>query len=147
MADPGRGSREYQSGDLVRWYRSKMMKVQDGIDEAMDEAAEVGKATGRDIIRNRPWISQSKENGGVRRGRVESEKMLNAFGARKTTQGNSRQLRVGWVSGTREDYFQFQETGFLANGVPVEGLYALQDATDEAFRVLADEVRERIRRV
>lgn len=145
MADPGRGFREYQNGDLIRWYRSKMKKVEDGVDEAMDEAAEAGKEVGKYLIENKPWTSNSRINGGPRRGRVDSRKMLDAFGARKTTQGGSRQLRVGWVSGTREDYFQFQEGGFVARGVEVEGLHALQDATEEAFAVLADRLKERIK--
>lgn len=144
-------TQEYQDGDLIRWYRSKMRKVEDGVDEAMDDAGISGKELGRYYIETRgtgkTWAYPRNGREGSRPGRVDTGKMRDAFGFRKTTQGGSRQLRVGWVTGTREDYFKFQEGGFdhVMAGVHVEGMYALQDATEEAFKVLAEELKRRIK--
>lgn len=153
MADPGRGNRRYESGDLVRWYRSKMTRVEEGVDEAMDDAGQFGEDLMKQYIETRGtgrvW-SRPSASGRDRStpGRVDSGKMRDAVGHRKTTQGGSRQLRIGWVSGTREDYFQFQETGFThVSGVPVEGMHALQDATDAALTQLMQDLRRNVKDV
>lgn len=142
MADPGRGNRRYESGDLVRWYRSKMTRVEEGVDEAMDDAGQYGEDLMKHYIETRGTAKSGKP------GRVDTGKMRDAVGHRKTTQGGSRQLRIGWVTGTREDYFQFQETGFThVSGVPVEGMHALQDATDAALTQLMQDLRRNVKDV
>ena len=152
MADPGRGAREYQSGDLVRWYKSKMTRIDEGVEEAMTSAGELGKDLGRHYIETRgtgkTWTrpGPTGRDGSIP-GRVDTGAMRDAFGYRKTTQGNSRQLRVGWVTGKREDYFQFQETGFThISGIDVPGMYALQDATAAAFEQLAQDLKQNIKK-
>lgn len=142
----------YESGSLVNWYRSKMRPVEAGVDDAMDEAGGIGKELGRHYIETRGtqrmWLYPRNGRDGSYPGRVDTGKMRDAFGFRKTTQGGSRQLRVGWVSGTREDYFKYQEGGFEhPSGLQVEGMYAVQDATEEAFRVLAEELKKRVKSV
>lgn len=151
VSDPGRGNREYQNGDLVRWYKSKMTRIEDGVDEAMDAAGEFGKELGQQYISTRGTGREWTRPGPSGRdastpGRVDSGKMRDAFGFRKTTQGNSRQLRIGWVSGTREDYFQFQETGFTHfSGIDVPGMYALQDATEAAMAQLMQDLKRKVK--
>lgn len=152
MAAPAGGSRRYKDGDLVRWYKSKMVKVDEGVDEAMKVAGELGERVGKELINTRGtgrvW-SRPAPSGRIASipGRVDSGKMLRAFKYRTTTQGGSRQLRVGWVSGTREDYFKAQEGGFEhPYGITVEGMHALQDAGEaalvELFRQLKDSIHK-----
>lgn len=143
---------EYKDGSLVNWYRSKMRPLEEGVDDAMDYAGEVGQELGRYYIETRgtgrTWAYPRNGRSGSIPGRVNTGKMRDAFGYRKTTQGGSRQLRVGWVSGTREDYFQLQEGGFEhPSGIDVEGMHALQDATEEALKVLAEEIKRNVKRV
>ena len=151
VVDPGRGNREYQSGDLVRWYKSKMTRVDEGVDEAMDDAGAFGKELGQHFIETRGTGREWTRPGPTGRtgsspGRVDTAKMRDAFGFRKTTQGGSRQLRIGWVGGTREDYFQFQETGFThVSGINVPGMYALPDATDAALSQLAQDLKNNLK--
>lgn len=140
----------YSDGSLIAWYKSKMRKVEEGVDDAMDVAGELGETLGKEYISTRgtgrTWQHPWNGRDGSYPGRVDTAKMLNAFGHRKATQGGSRQLRIGWVSGTREDYFYLQEGGFThVSGVTVEGMHALQDATDEAFQELARELKRRVK--
>ena len=134
VVDPGRGNREYQSGDLVRWYKSKMTRVDEGVDEAMDDAGAFGKELGQHFIETRGTGREWTRPGPTGRtgsspGRVDTAK-----------------LRIGWVGGTREDYFQFQETGFThVSGINVPGMYALQDATDAALSQLAQDLKNNLK--
>lgn len=142
----------YTDGALVNWYRSKMMKIQEGTEDAMQDAGEAGKEIGRYLIETRgtgrTWLYPRNGREGSYPGRVDTGKMRDAFGFRLTTQGNSRQMRVGWVSGTREDYFKYQEGGFThPSGIDVEGMHALQDAVEEAFSRLKENLRTEFRRV
>jgi hypothetical protein len=145
-------ARKYTPGALGSWYRSKMQRVEEGVDDAMDDAGQKGEDMMKFYIMTRgtqkmwthPWGPNNRE--GSIPGRVDTGKMLDAVGHRKTTQGNSRQLRVGWVSGTREDYFWMQDQGFKHPFAgSVEGMYALQDATDYAFEELKKGVKKEVK--
>lgn len=141
----------YKNGDLVRWYRSKMVKVDESTEDALDVAGQAGEKALKDNIQTRgtgrTWSYPRDGRAGSFPGRVNTGTMLNAAKYRIQKRGASKQLRVGWVSGVRKDYFKFQEGGFEhPSGVTVEGMHAVQDATEEAFNVLAEELKERLRR-
>lgn len=143
-------ARKYQPGALGAWYRSKMTKVEAGVDDAMEESGQMGEDLMKGFIQTRGtgriWAYPRGSREGSTPGRVDSGKMLRAVGHRTTTQGGSRQLRIGWVSGTREDYFWLQDQGFEhPYGMQVEGMNALQDATDAALTDLMRRLKRDIK--
>lgn len=123
-------------GQLFKWYRSKMTKVQTGTEKALKRAGEEGESLIKEYIATRGTAKSGKQ------GRIDTKKMYNAVGHRILGRGESLQVRFGWVSGTREDYFQYQETGFQhVGGVTVEGMYAISDAAEKILGNLERELR------
>lgn len=143
-------ARKYEPGAMGAWYRSKMAKVQDGIDEAMEDAGQMGEDLMKEYIQTRGtgriWAYPRNGRDGSYPGRVDSGKMLRAVGHRTLNRGGSKQLRIGWVSGTREDYFWLQDEGFEhPNGMTIEGMNSLQDATEAALNDLMVNLRREVR--
>lgn len=132
--------------DLTTWYRSRMAKITDGVEEAMEDAGIEGEELMRHLIETRgtgrQWSRPWGPNGRTAStpGRDDTGKMKRAVGSRTLRKGGSAQVRFGWVSGTREDYFRYQESGFHNElvGIDVPGMYALQDARDETLNKLKD---------
>lgn len=120
----------YPEGDPVRWYRGKVARVEDGLEEALQNAMEDGAQIMRDNIATRGTVKSGKA------GRIDTGQMIGDVKARiypGTVKGN-QVGRFGWID-NREDYYGFQEGGFEhVNGGEVEGMYALQDAAELAFR-------------
>ena len=139
----------YRKGALTSWYRSKMAQVDAGVDDALEEAGSKGEEMMKYLIMTRgtgrlwshPWGPNNRE--GSFPGRVDTGKMLDAVGHRVLKLGGKSQLRMGWTSGTREDYFLAQNVGFTHNltGQTIEGMYALDDATDYMY----EELRRRLK--
>lgn len=136
---------------LINWYRSQTTKLAYDMEESVREAGQFGEELMREYIETRgakavwerPWDGRT----GSTPGRVHTGKMRNAAKHRINKLRASLQLRIGWVSGTREGYFKDQEYGFKHNktGEKIEGMFALQDATEATFRYLREEMKARIR--
>lgn len=117
-------------GDPVRWFRGKVTRIEDGVEQALQNAMEDGAEIMRNNIATRGTAKSGKA------GRIETGKMSGDVKARVypgTDKGN-QVGRFGWID-NREDYYGYQEGGFEhVNGGDVEGMYALQDAAELAFR-------------
>lgn len=128
----------YAGGDPVRWFRGKVTRIEDGVEEALQLAMDDGAQIMRDNIATRGTAKSGKA------GRIETGKMIGDVKARVypgTDRGN-QVGRFGWID-NREDYYGYQEGGFEhVNGGEVEGMYALQDAAELAFREFQRAVNE-----
>lgn len=117
-------------GDPVKWFRGKVTRIEDGIEDALRLAMEDGAEIMRNNIATRGTVNSGKS------GRIETGKMIGDVKSRVypgTDKGN-QVGRFGWID-NREDYYGYQEGGFEhVNGGEVEGMYALQDAAELAFR-------------
>ena len=117
-------------GDPVKWFRGKVTRIEDGIEDALKLAMEDGAEIMRSNIATRGTAKSGKA------GRIDTGKMIGDVKSRVypgTDKGN-RVVRFGWID-NREDYYGYQEGGFEhVNGGEVEGMYALQDAAELAFR-------------
>lgn len=128
----------YAGGDPVRWFRGKVTRIEDGVEGALQQAMEDGAQIMKDNIATRGTAKSGKA------GRIETGKMIGDVKARVypgTDRGN-QVGRFGWID-NREDYYGYQEGGFEhVNGGEVEGMYALQDAAELAFREFQRAVNE-----
>lgn len=116
-------------GDPVRWFRQKMVRIDDGAVEVLEQAMDDGAESMRHHIRTRGTQKSGKP------GRIDTEAMLRDVKSRvySPTAGGRVTGRFGWID-NREDYYGFQEGGFEhVNGGTVEGMYALVDASEFAF--------------
>lgn len=117
-------------GDPVRWFRQKMVRVEDGASEVLKQAMEDGAESMRHHIRTRGTAKSGKA------GRIDTGKMLSDVTSKvyPGTEKGNQVGRFGWVD-NREDYYGFQEGGFEhVSGGTVEGMYAMVDAAELAFR-------------
>lgn len=136
MVQAAYGSRGNFGDEVFKWYRSKMAKVEKGTEKILQEAGAEGERLMKEYIATRGTAKSGKQ------GRIDTRAMYNAVGNRILGRGGSQQVRFGWVSGTRKDYFAYQETGFEhKGGVTVEGMYALSDAADKVLRDLEKNLR------
>ena len=129
----------YKEGSIEAWYRSRVEKLEEGVEEILHESGESGASLMRTMIEARgtgkEWSHAwgETERTASKPGRDDTGKMKNAVKYRVAPRANNRaQLRMGWVSGTRERYFMAQERGFTHNrtGEFIEGMFALQDSTE-----------------
>lgn len=123
---------------LAQFDRSETI-VQQEIGDLTIELAEMGEEKMREYIQtrgtnrtwSRPWPSRKTpgRRAGSGPGRIDSGDMLEAVG-RKFQRGEKQSRAVfGWTKDF-EDYFRYQEQGFVhfANGQKVAGMFALRDA-------------------
>lgn len=117
-------------GDPVRWFRQKVVRIEDGASEALEQAMEDGAESMRYHIKTRGTAKSGKA------GRIDTGAMLNDVKAKvyPGTERGNQVGRFGWIE-NREDYYGYQEGGFEhVNGGSVEGMYAMVDAAELAFR-------------
>lgn len=147
------------ASDPVKWFRGKISRLEEANEEAMKEASEVGADVMRDLIRNRgtgrTWTREygSYPNGQEGRtastpGRVASGAMVDAVSSHHNplTKGGKMTAQFGWRTGDRKDYFLYQEGGFEhTNGISVDGMYALVDAAEYAFKDLQKKAKENLK--
>lgn len=127
--------------DVVRWYRGKRQRVEDGNEQAirsvMDEAADYMRYN--IMTRGTGWGEkpEARYETGKMVGQVESQTNV-------TERGNVNG-RFGWLR-DREDYFRYQEGGFIHNwtGNLVPGMYALADAQTWAVEELKERISENL---
>ena len=128
-------------GDPVRWFRQKMVRIEEGATDALEQAMDDGAESMRHHIKTRGTAKSGKA------GRIESGDMLKDVKARVypgTDKGN-QVGRFGWLD-NRENYYGFQEGGFEhVNGGSVEGMYAIVDAAEMAFSEFQREMRRAVR--
>ena len=143
----------YESGDLIKWYRSKQKVIEEGTEAALEEVGQIGAEEGKRIISTshtgKRWVRPGPTGReGSFNGRIDTGKMINAFGYRINHPGNSAQVRIGWTGGTREDYFYLQNLGFhhAIADIDIEGMYAVQDASEYAFSQLPGLLKKEIGR-
>lgn len=140
----------YQGGDLVNWYKSKVVKIEEATEESVKEAGQFGEDRLHEYIETRgtgyTWKYPRDGRTGSFPGRVATGKMLRAAKYRINKVRSGLQIRLGWVTGTREEYFKYQEGGFRhQSGIEVKGMYAVQDAADDMFRELPRILKKNIR--
>lgn len=139
------------SEEVVRWYRGKIKRVEETQRHVVQDAMEYGASLMREFIEtrgtgrtwSRPWYGRE----GSYPGRVHTGGMLNAVTTRLVVDSAGRtQGHFGWLD-QREDYFRYQEGGFQHKmaGHYVEGMYAMVDSAEEAFRYLQEELDRGIR--
>lgn len=133
----------YQEGQgPVRWYRGKIQRIEQGQEEILNEAVELGAEMMRDMISTRGTAKSGKQ------GRIDTGRMLKAVKVRppKKDSGGKTQAFFGWLE-DRADYFRYQEGGFthFRTGQDVEGMYAQLDSAEEAFRWLKEETKRNIK--
>lgn len=117
-------------GDPVRWFRQKTVRIEDGATQALEQAMDDGAESMRYHIMSRGTAKSGKA------GRVDTGKMLSDVTSKvyPGTEKGNQVGRFGWIE-NREDYYGFQEGGFEhVNGGTVEGMYAMVDAREIAFR-------------
>lgn len=122
------------------------------IERAMLEAMRLGVDTGRDVIEtsgtdqewSRPWGGRS----GGGRGRVDTRKMVDEFGAEVDIGNGVVTGKLGWVR-EKEDYFFYQDQGFwhVLSQREIEGMYALRNAGQEAWEHLRAESEKCLRQL
>lgn len=128
----GRTTGGIGTGDLVNWYRFKLVGVEEGGREMSGDMAREGALKMREIIETSGTAKSGKE------GRVETGKMRDAVDYDLPTErtDGKYQARFGWINpATREDYFRYQEGGFTHNYSKnvVRGMYAMFDAARDTF--------------
>lgn len=128
-------------GDPVRWFRGKVARLEKGSEAAMEQAMKDGAESMKHHIATRGTAKSGKA------GRIEDHVMINAVEAGPVTSFGAGKIRgtFGWID-RREDYFGFQEGGFdHVNGGEVEGMYALRDAAELAFREFQNQMNRVVR--
>lgn len=130
----GRKTGGIGTGDVVNWYRSKLVGVEEGASEMSIDMAREGALKMRENIETRGTAKSGKK------GRIETKKMRDAVDYDLPTErtDGKYQTRFGWIDpSTREDYFRYQEGGFKHNfsktGEVVRGMYAMFDAARDVF--------------
>lgn len=117
-------------------FRRIVREVEQNTADDMGDAGVYGRDKMREYISTRATQWGREVMG--REGRIETGKMIGAVGYRDGKYGPSRRrLEIGWIS-EKQDYFRYQETGFnnKRTGRWVEGMYAMQDAVEDAMRFL-----------
>lgn len=129
------------NGDPRAWVKSMVEKIESRNQQLFTEAMGEGKEIMRDNIETRGTAHSGK------RGRIEESKMLGATTSEVTSPAKNRMSgRFGWLN-TQEDYFLYQEGGFrhVRAGRMVEGMYAMQDAADEVWMNLREDLERSAR--
>lgn len=124
-------------GDLVKWYRGKIEKIEDGNSHIVAEAAERGAEIAKHHIETR---------GIQKRGRIDTGRMRDSISSRVIEDSAGRtQAHFGWID-TQEYYFGLQEGGFThTGGVTVPGMYAIVDAAEEVFTDMREDIRRNVK--
>lgn len=126
------------SGDLVKWFRGKIQKIEDGNAKIVVETARRGEELTKQHIRTR-GISKP--------GRIESGDMLRDIRSRELVDSAGRvQAHFGWIY-NQEYYYGLQEGGFkhVNSGRDIPGMYALVDAAEEVFEDMKEEIRRNVK--
>lgn len=121
-------------------------EFQNCIEKAMRGAVETGVREGRQNIETRGtgkvWSRPWGPNGRTASipGRVDTGEMRDQFKGSVSVEKSSVVGEVGWT-GSKEDYFLYQEEGFnhWITQKWIEGMRALADAKDVAFDLLVEE--------
>lgn len=118
------------ASDPVKWFRGKVVRVEQGAEEVLEQSMGDGAATMKEMIRSRP-ARTSGPNGRYRTGDMYNDVKSRVYPA---TEKGTITGRFGWIDRRRE-YYGLQEGGFQhTSGVEVEGMYAMVDAAELAFR-------------
>lgn len=130
----------YAEGDPVRWFRGKVGRIEDGAQEVMQDVMDDAAYLMADYISTRGTAKSGKP------GRIETKQMHNDVDSRVTSFGEGRvRGTFGWIN-RKEDYYGLQEGGFdHIGGTSVEGMYALRDAADWAFKQYQEDIRRVVR--
>lgn len=108
--------------------RSAAKKLQSGSDEVVRDAAEHGAALMREHIATRGTGYVGRGPRATPDGRIDYGVMYDAVGVTDVRHNPSGvAVNFGWVDGTIEDYFAYQEEGTRT----VSPMHALMDATVE----------------
>lgn len=129
------------SGDPKQWIQEKVDKIEAGNQEILADALQEGEGIMKHNIESRGTSLSGK------RGRIETGKMLDAVNSVVRERSNTKFLGAfGWVD-KQEDYFVYQENGFhhVGSGRMIEGMYALQDAADEIWVNIREDIERNIR--
>lgn len=144
-------------GDLVKWYRGKVERINENSSLALEMAAERGEELVKYNIATRgtheepwdeSWDTMAHATPGRYEsapGRVASGTMIDAVGS-WVSHGVDGKTRIGfgWTNPSkREAYFKAQEGGFYHNftGKWIQGMYAIADAADEVFGQLRRDIK------
>lgn len=119
----------YPDGDVVKWFRGKVAKIEDGAQEVLQDAMDDGAYLMADLISSRGTAKSGKA------GRIETKQMHNDVDSAVKSYGEGKiRGTMGWIK-RKEFYYSLQEAGFEHSpGVTVEGMYALADASDWAMK-------------
>lgn len=122
------------------WFEGLTRNMISGIETVITSAVKEGEEIVKDNIETRGTFKSGK------RGRIDTGEMRDAVDSRVTSQGNRGVTgSFGWI-GNFEDYFGYQEDGFIhLGGVEVQGMYAISDAAEEVFRNIDDSIDQVIR--
>lgn len=122
-------------------------QFRDCLDKAMIDAMSLGVETGKDVIEStgtdrewtRPWGGRS----GTGRGRIDTGEMLDEFRADVDIDRNETRGELGWIR-KQEDYYLFQDLGFwhVLSQREIEGMFALREASEEAWNLLRDKCQD-----
>ena len=131
--------------ELVKWYRGKIQKLEEGTEEALTNMAIKGAELMRHYI-----ASRGTEKGGRlprNPGRIDTSDMHDDVTHRVIKGASGKvQAHFGWLD-RRKYYYGLQEGGFNHPfGGPVEGMYAMTDAANEVFQELRTEMGNVVKR-
>lgn len=119
----------YPEGDMVKWFRGKVARVEDGAEQVLKDAMDDGAYLMADLISSRGTAKSGKA------GRIDTKQMHNDVDSAVKSYGDGKiQGTMGWLK-RKEFYYSLQEGGFKHSPkVTVEGMYALADASDWALK-------------
>jgi hypothetical protein len=123
------------SKSLTAWFEESVNSVMGDVNDIVADAIEDGALTTQINIATRGTPKSGKQ------GRVRTGDMLDAVKSEmiKSTPREA-EGKFGWID-EYEDYFGYQEGGFdHVGGVTVEGMYALEDAGEEAWNNVVEEI-------
>lgn len=119
------------------WFDSVVDEINDKARKAVRDAVEKGEAITKHNIENSGTLKSGK------RGRVETGEMRDAVSGEITKDtADEIEGRFGWKNGPA--HARYQERGWIhsGSGVPVEGMFALADASVEVLQDLEEDLKD-----
>ena len=146
--------------DLTKWFRGKVEKHNEMVEQVFREGAALGEQIIKDRIETagtgREWEGNWETAPHGTAGRHSSDPGRDASGEMKSAvhswystgkDGKSR-MAFGWTNPSqRKEYFLFQEGGFdhAITGEHIEGMYAVSDAAQFVFDYVHEELDRRMK--